>query len=70
MKQLLAAQEVQFPNIYQSLKRAMFPLMAISAAGVEDQMLGKEALDKKGGGLYFPTIDDNDDEEFDFPSAL
>ncbi|CAL1261750.1 unnamed protein product [Larinioides sclopetarius] len=44
VKQLLAAQEVQFPNLYLSLRTAMHPLMAINLTGVEDKILGKNAL--------------------------
>lgn len=44
MKQLLAAQEIQFPNLYLSLRTAMYPLMAINLTGVENKMLGKNAL--------------------------
>lgn len=41
MKQLLAAQEHMFPNIYNSLRSAMQPLMSITETGQEKQ---------KGGG--------------------
>ncbi|XP_055926526.1 uncharacterized protein LOC129958245 isoform X2 [Argiope bruennichi] len=44
VKQLLAAQEIQFPNLYLSLRTAMHPLMAINVTGVEDKILGKNAL--------------------------
>ncbi|GFU72466.1 tRNA-cytidine(32) 2-sulfurtransferase [Trichonephila clavipes] len=55
MKQLLAAQEIQFPNLYLSLKTAMYPLMAINLTGVENKILGKNAL------LNFEAL--KDDEE-------
>ncbi|GIZ00751.1 tRNA-cytidine(32) 2-sulfurtransferase [Caerostris extrusa] len=44
MKQLLAAQEVQFPKLYRSLRTALLPLMAINLTGVENKILGKGAL--------------------------
>jgi len=37
MKQLLAAQEHLFPNIYNSLRSAIQPLMAIAETGQEKQ---------------------------------
>ena len=37
MKQLLAAQEHMFPNIYNSLRSAMQPLMSITETGQEKQ---------------------------------
>lgn len=45
MKQLLAAQEVKFPNLYQSLRNALLPLMSISETGLEDRLFGKSSLE-------------------------
>ncbi|KAG8181065.1 hypothetical protein JTE90_014777 [Oedothorax gibbosus] len=57
VKQLLAAQEVQFPNLYRSLKTAMNPLMAINQTGVEDKLLGKNAIQS-----FHALIGDDDDD--------
>ncbi|XP_015929072.1 uncharacterized protein [Parasteatoda tepidariorum] len=57
VKQLLATQEVQFPNLYRSLKTAMYPLMAINVTGVEDKLLGKESL-LKFENTFSDEVDD------------
>jgi selenocysteine lyase/cysteine desulfurase/tRNA(Ile)-lysidine synthase TilS/MesJ len=43
MKQLLAAQEHMFPNIYNSLRSAMQPLMSITETGQEKQKGGQSS---------------------------
>jgi tRNA(Ile)-lysidine synthase TilS/MesJ len=45
MKQLLAAQEHMFPNIYNSLRSAMQPLMSITETGQEKQKGGPSSHD-------------------------
>ncbi|XP_070553700.1 LOW QUALITY PROTEIN: uncharacterized protein [Ptychodera flava] len=42
-KQLLAAQELLFPDLYHSLLSAMKPLMAISRTGMESQKVNRDA---------------------------
>ena len=39
MKQLLAAQEVMFPNLFHSLQSAIRPIMAINKTGVNVKSL-------------------------------
>lgn len=41
IKQLLAAQEILFPFLYQNFRSALYPLMAINRTGVESKELGK-----------------------------
>lgn len=43
MKQLLAAQEHMFPNVYNSLRSAMQPLMSITETGQEKQKGGQSS---------------------------
>lgn len=45
MKQLLAAQEHMFPNVYNSLRSAMQPLMSITETGQEKQKGGQSSHD-------------------------
>lgn len=59
MKQLLAAQEIKFPNLYQSLRNALYPLMSINATGIEDKLFGKSALQFQSGTI--PFHDDESD---------
>lgn len=42
MKQLLAQQEVQFPNLFKSLRSALHPLISKSKTGLEKRDLGNE----------------------------
>ena len=42
MKQLLAAQELLFPNLFQSLQTAMKPLMAKNRTGLEARRRRKD----------------------------
>lgn len=57
MKQLLAAQEHMFPNIYNSLRSAMQPLISISQTGMEKQT--------KTGGLQLGQNKGGEDDELD-----
>ena len=43
-KQLLAQQELLFPQLYNSLRTALLPLMGINATGVENALFGKQAM--------------------------
>jgi hypothetical protein len=54
MKQLLAAQEHMFPNIYNSLRSAMQPLMAITETGLE-----KQSKTGAGAGLLVQGVGDD-----------
>lgn len=60
MKQLLAAQEIKFPNLYQSLRNALYPLMSINATGIEDKLFGKSALQFSSGSILNHDGDDSD----------
>ena len=44
VKQLLAHQELLFPNLYQSLKTAMRPAMSVRETGLENKLFGKAAF--------------------------
>merc|ERR1712179_602877 len=43
-KQLLASQELLFPRLYWSLKRALIPVMDIRATGIESIVFGLKKL--------------------------
>jgi len=47
-KQLLAKYELDFPQVYTSLRTALLPLMAISETGLENALLGKACLQRGG----------------------
>ncbi len=42
IKQLLAQQELLYPNVYLNLKTSMLPLMSINEPGVERALFGKQ----------------------------
>ena len=46
MKQLLAQQEVQFPNLFKSLRSALQPLISKSKTGLEKRILETDQDDE------------------------
>lgn len=68
MKQVLAQQEVLFPQLYWSLRSALRPVMAVPCTGLESAIFGRN------GALTTVTApqganDDDDDGDF-IPSGL
>lgn len=67
MKQMLAQQEVLFPQLYWSLRSALRPVMAVPCTGLESAIFGRN------GALATVTAPKgaNDDDDGDFiPSGV
>ncbi|XP_077984669.1 uncharacterized protein LOC144439269 [Glandiceps talaboti] len=66
-KQLLAAQEILFPDLYHSLLTAMKPLMAIDRTGLESTLRNKKGdlniLQTQQNGNNNDDDDDDDDDD-------
>lgn len=60
-KQMLAAQEVLFPQLYWSLRTALRPLMAINATGMENAIFGKNGMLINFNQRNFSFVNEDED---------
>lgn len=63
MKQLLAQQEVLFPGLFWSLKRALVPLFSIEKTGLENSLFGKNCFANPARRALQNGEDVDDDED-------